>query len=64
MILTDLQKTKNISHKNLLDKLFLIDFSKNRISWYESYLAECLFSVEDANRVSKFASISCGIQQG
>ena len=34
------------------------------ISWYESYLAERHFTVEVANRVSKFSKISCGVPQG
>ena len=50
--------------QNLLDKLLRIGFSKNAISWYESYLAERHFTLEVANRVSKFANISCGIPQG
>ena len=50
--------------QNLLDKLLPIGFSKNTISWYESYLAERHFALEVANRVSKFANISCGIPQG
>ena len=33
-------------------------------SWYESYLAERHFTVEAANRVSKFANIKCGVLQG
>ena len=51
MILIDLQKafdTKN--QKILLDKLLPVAFSKNTISWYESYLAERHFAVEVANR--------------
>ena len=51
-------------YKILLDKLFLIGFSKIAISWYESYLEERYFTVEAANRVSKFANISCGVPQG
>ena len=34
------------------------------ISWCESYSVEHHFTVEVANRVSKFANISCGAQQG
>ena len=65
MILTDLQKAFDaINHKILLDKLLPIGFSKNTISWYDSYLAERHFTVEVANRVSKFANISCGVPQG
>ena len=41
MILTDLQKTcdtiKIWYHKILLDKLLPIGFSKNTVSWYQSY---------------------------
>ena len=65
MILIDLQKTfDEINHKILLDKLCPIGFSKNTISWCKSYLAERHFTVEVANRVSKFASIPCGVPQG
>ena len=64
MILIDLQKTSDaINHKILLDKLLPIGFSKNTISWYESYLAECHFIVEVANRVLKFANISWCVPQ-
>ena len=65
MILIDLQKAfDTINHKILLNKLLPIGFSKNLISWYESYLAECHFTVEVADRVSKFSNISCGVSQG
>ena len=57
MILIDLQKTFDITnHKILLDKLLLIGFSKNMISWYESYLGEHHLTVKVANQVSKFAN--------
>ena len=53
MILIDLPKAFDmINHKILLYKLLPIGFSKNAISWYKSYLAECHFTVEVANRVS------------
>ena len=65
MILTDWQKAfDTIGHKILLDELLPISFSKNTISWYQSYLTERHFTVEVANRVSKFANISCGVPQG
>ena len=65
MILIDLQKTfDTINHKILPDKLLAIGFSKNTINWYECYLAECHFTVEVANQVSKFSKISCGVLQG
>ena len=64
MILIDLQKAfDTINHKILLDKLLPIGFSKNTISWYESYLADRHFTVEAANRVSNFSKISCGVPQ-
>ena len=46
--------------------MLLIDLqkAKNAISWYESYLAERYFTVEVANRVSKFSKISYGVPQG
>ena len=65
MILIDLQKAfDTINNKILLDKLLLTSFSKNMISWYESHLVEPHFTVEDANGVSKFANVSCGVLQG
>ena len=64
MILIDLQKVfDTINHKVLLDKLLLIGFSKNTISWYECYLVGRHFTVEGANWVSKFTNISCGVSQ-
>ena len=65
MILIDLQKAfDTINHKILLDTLLPTGFSKNTIIWYESYLAECHFSVEVATWVSKFSKISYGVPQG
>ena len=65
MILIDLQKAfDTINHKILLNKLLPVGFSKNTTGWYESYLAECRFTVKVANRVSQFANISCGVPQG
>ena len=64
MILINLKKTFYIiNHKILLDKLLPIGFSKNKISWYESCLAERHFIVEVTNPVSKFANILCGVPQ-
>ena len=64
MILIDLQKAfDTINHEILLNKLLPIGFSKNTISWYESYLVEHHFTVKVANRVSKFVNISCGVLQ-
>ena len=65
MILIDLQKAfDTINHEILLYKLLPIGFSKNTISWYESYLVERHFTLEVANRFSKIANISCGVPQG
>ena len=65
MIMIDLQKAfHSINHNTLLNKFFPISFSKNTISWYESYLGERHFTLEITNRVSKFANISCGVTQG
>ena len=50
-------------HLNL-QELLPIGFSKNTISWYESYLAERHFTVEVTNWISKFSKISCGVLQG
>ena len=49
MILIDLLKAfDTINHKILLNKLLPVRFSKNTISWYESYSAERHFTVEVA----------------
>ena len=65
MILIYLQKVfDTINYKILLDKFLPISFSNISISWHESYLAECHFTVEVANRVQKFANISYGVPQG
>ena len=65
MTLIDLEKAFNtMNHKILLHELLPIGFSKNTISWYESYLAERHFTVEVANHVPKFSKISCGVPQG
>ena len=64
-ILFDPQKAfGTTNHKIQLNKLLLISFSKNTISWYESYSAEVHFTVEAANQVPNFANISCGVLQG
>ena len=50
MILMGLQGAFDmINHKILLNKLLSIDFSKNTISWYESYLADPSFTAEIGN---------------
>ena len=47
MILIDLQKAfDTIHHKILLAKLLPTGFSKNTISWCESYFGERYFTVE------------------
>ena len=64
MNLIDLQKAFDTTKlKTLIDKLLPIGFSKNSISRYESFLAECHFTVEFANWVSKFTNISCDVLQ-
>ena len=63
--LIDLQKLfATIGQKIFFDKPLPKAFSKNAISWYKSYLAKNLFTIEFSNRVSKFAKISCGVPQG
>ena len=65
MILIDLLKEfYRINCKILLDKLLPIGFSKNTISWYESYLVEHHFTIAATNWVSEFANILCGVPQG
>ena len=65
MIQIDMQKAfDTINHKILLDKLLPIGFSKNTISWCESYLGKRHFTVEVASRILKFSNISCVVPQG
>ena len=65
MILIDLQKALDtINHEILLHKFIPIGFSNNTIGLHEYYFAERHFTVEVANRVSKFANSSCGVLQG
>ena len=46
LILIDLQKTfDTVNHKNELDKLLSISFSKNTISWYESFSKKSLYCI-------------------
>ena len=53
-----------MNYKILLNTVLPVGFSKNTIKWYECYLAEGHFTVEVANRVSKYANILCGVPQG
>ena len=54
MILIDLQKAfDTINHEILLGELLLIGFSKNVISWYESYLVEHHFTMTPDDKYSR-----------
>ena len=56
IILIDLQEGFDmINHKILLAKLLPIGFSKNTISWYESYFVKHHFTVKVANQIWKFS---------
>ena len=65
MTLIDLEKAFNtMNHKILLHELLPIGFSKNTISWYESYLAERHFTIKVGSRVSKLENTLCGVSPG
>ena len=42
----------------------LAGFSCQSITWFESYLSNRRFQVNEKNKYSNVASINCGVQQG
>ena len=65
MILIDLQKAfDTIDHDVLLQKLYVIGFSKRTLNWFKSYLSNRSFKVNLENNFSQPASVSSGIPQG
>ena len=65
MILIDLQKAfDTIDHDVLLQKLYVIGFSKRTVNWFQSSLSNRSFLVNFGNNFSQPASVSCGVPQG
>ena len=65
MILIDLQKAfDTLDHSLLLDKLGLLNFSDNTISWFKSYLSNRTFLVNVESTFSEPADLRCGVPQG
>ena len=65
MILIDLQKAfDTIDHDMLLQKLYVIGFSKRTVNWFKSYLSNRYFKVNLGHNFSQPASVSCGVLQG
>ena len=65
MILIDLQKAfDTLDHNLLLDKLGLLNFSTNCISWFRSYLSNRTLLVNVESTFSEPADLRCGVPQG
>ena len=65
MILIDLQKAfDTIDHQILLKKMEYLDFSKNTISWFKSYLCERKFKISINTSYSSPSKLLCGVPQG
>ena len=65
MILIDLQKAfDRIDHDILLQKLYVIGFSKHSANWFRSYLTNRTFLVNLGNVFSQPACVSSGVPQG
>ena len=64
MTLTDLQNVfYTIDHDLLLQKLYVIGFSKHAVNWFKSYLSNRFFQVNLGNNFSQFGSVSCAVPQ-
>ena len=65
MILIDLQKVfDTIDHQILLKKMKYLGFSKNKITWFKSYLCEQKFKISINTSYSSPSNLLCGIPQG
>ena len=65
MILIDLQKAfDTINHDILINKMEFLDFSKDVISWFKSYLSNRKIIVNLKNSFSEPGHLSCGVPQG
>ena len=59
MTLTDLQNVfDTIDHDLLLEKLYVIGFSKHTVNWFKSYLSNRFFLVNLGNNFSQLGSVS------
>ena len=59
MTLTDLQNAfDTIDHDSLLEKLYVIGFSKHTVNWFKSYLSNRFFLVNLGNNFSQLGSVS------
>ena len=64
MILIDLQKAfDTINHEILLDKMKFMNFTKETISWFRSYLFNRKFIVNVDTSFSDPADLKCGVPQ-
>ena len=64
MILIDLQKSfDTIDHDILLQKLYVIGFSKHSVNWFRSYIMNRTFLVNLGNVFSHPACVSSGVPQ-
>ena len=62
MIPIDFQKAFDIiNHELILQKLYVIGFSKHTTNWFRSYLSNKSFLVNLWNNLSQSASVSCGV---
>ena len=65
MILIDLQKAVDtIDNDILLQKLYVIGFSKHSVNWFRSYLTNRTFFVNLGNVFSQPACVPIGVPQG
>jgi len=65
MILIDLQKAfDTIDHDILLKKLSVLNFSRDSIQWFKSYLSNRTFQVSLEESLSKPGNLRCGVPQG
>ena len=65
MVLIDLKKAfGTIDHDLLLQKLYVIGFSKRTGNWFKCFLSDRSFLVNLGKSFSQPASVSCGVTQG
>ena len=65
MVLIDLQKAfDTIDHQVLLKEMNYLGFSKNKVTWFKSYLCERKFKISINASYSSPASLLCGVPQG
>ena len=65
MILIDLQEAFDIiDHDILLQKLYVIGFSKHTVNWFQSYPFNISFLVKLGNNFPQPVFVSCEVAQG